>query len=189
MINNMVIILNELLKADPEATNKFFNLEVDVNKQVCDHPTIQVITDRRAVVQETEIGRLTGEDLDRYNQLRQDGATVDEALNTMSHTMRPQHDLMSKPDSISTCWQCGGHRYGAGQYCDKCRARRRNAPERTGDTGVLRPLGLLNGLLQHSLAPAAKVIVMMMDDDSEEITGFTTGTLANGEVTPDAPKN
>lgn len=45
-IENAVRVLNELLEADPEATNKFFHLGVEVNKQVCDHPTIQVRTDR-----------------------------------------------------------------------------------------------------------------------------------------------
>lgn len=46
MIENAVKVLNELLEADPDATNKFFNLGVTVNKQVCDHPTIQVYGDK-----------------------------------------------------------------------------------------------------------------------------------------------
>jgi len=97
MIENMVKILNELLEADPKAADGFFRLGIDVNKQVCDHPTIQV--------------------------------------------------LMDSDQS---------------------------------DTGVLRPLGLLNGLLEGD-----RVIVMMMDD-AGEITGFTAGTLTDGKVTPDA---
>lgn len=107
MIENMVRVLNELLEADPKAANEFFNLRVAINKQVCDHPTIQVLADR------------------------------------------------TEPDSAQT-----------------------------GDTGVLRPLGLLNGLLQGD-----RVIVMMMNASETEITGFTTGTLTDGMVAPDAPPN
>ncbi len=43
MIKNAVKVLNELLEADPKATNIFFKWQITVNTQVCDHPTIQVI--------------------------------------------------------------------------------------------------------------------------------------------------
>lgn len=46
MIEDAVKVLNELLKADPGATNEFFRLGVTVNTIVCDHPTIQVSGDR-----------------------------------------------------------------------------------------------------------------------------------------------
>lgn len=42
-----VRVLNELLAADPIATNTFFNLTVPVNQDVCEHPTIQVIAEGR----------------------------------------------------------------------------------------------------------------------------------------------
>lgn len=96
MIENAVKVLNELLAADPEATNEFFHLGVMVNKVVCDHPTIQV---------------------------------------------RGHSDEDSE--------------------------------------GTLRPLGLLNGVLQGG----NRVIVMHMDDSGSTITKFSIGTLENGKVT------
>lgn len=47
MIENVVKVLNELLEADPGATNEFFRLSVTVNTLVCGHPTIQVLADRK----------------------------------------------------------------------------------------------------------------------------------------------
>ncbi len=47
MIENAVKVLNELLKADPGATNEFFCLRTMVNTLVCDHPTIQVLADKK----------------------------------------------------------------------------------------------------------------------------------------------
>lgn len=41
-IERAVKVLNELLVADPDATNELFKFAVIVNKTVCDHPTIQV---------------------------------------------------------------------------------------------------------------------------------------------------
>lgn len=101
MIENMVKILNELLEADPDATNKFFNLGVTVNKQVCDHPTIQV----------------------------------------------------------------------------RCSPNENETPNIS--EGTLRPLGLINGLIQED----NQIIVMIMDMPSEKtITKFVIGTLNNGKV-------
>jgi len=99
MIDNMVKTLNELLEADPLAAGELFHLSVSVNKQVCDHPTIQV---------------------------------------------------------------------------------------REGSRRHLSLLGLLNGMLGGD-----RVIVMMTGggetaNDAGEIIGFTTGTLKDGKVTPDA---
>lgn len=101
MIENAVKVLNELLVADSKATNEFFNLGVTVNKEVCDHPTIQVRGDR------------------------------------------------TKMDSVQT-----------------------------DSEGILRPLGLLNGLIQED----NRVIVMMMDASETTITGFTIGILEDGKV-------
>ena len=47
MIENAVKVLNELLEADPEATNEFFRLKTIVNTLVCDHPTIQVLAEEK----------------------------------------------------------------------------------------------------------------------------------------------
>ncbi len=98
MIENAVGVLNELLTADPEATNEFFRLSVTVNKDVCDHPTIQV----------RSIGN-------------------------------------------------------------------------TDSEGTLRPLGLLNGVIQDG----NRVIVMHTDDSGTTIIRFSAGTLEDGKVTVD----
>jgi len=98
MIENAVRVLNELLAADPKATGEFFQLGVTVNREVCDHPTIQV---------------------------------------------------RGEPDSAE---------------------------------GVLRPLGLLNGLFQEG----GRVIVMHTDPETTTIVGFSIGILdESGTVTPE----
>ncbi len=101
-IENVAKVLNELLEADPKATNEFFNLGVIVNKAVCDHPTIQVRGDR------------------------------------------------TLPDSAQEA-----------------------------SDGTLRPLGLLNGVVQEG----NKVVVMHMNASGTEITGFAIATLEDGRVT------
>lgn len=97
MIENAVRVLNELLVADPGATNEFFRLNTMVNTRVCDHPTIQVLSGNQ------------GE--------------------------KPVY-------------------------------------------GILRPLGLINGLFQED----NKVVVMIEDESTSRITGFVVGTLENGKV-------
>lgn len=47
-IENAMRVLNELLKLDPTATAELFGLSVQVNRPVCDHPTIQVRGERDA---------------------------------------------------------------------------------------------------------------------------------------------
>lgn len=90
MIKNVVRILNELLTIDPKAINKFFKLGVSVNQNICDHPTVQILS-----------------------------------------------------------------------------------------TNTMRPLGLLNGLIQED----DQIIVMIMDMPSEKtIVKFTIGTLNKGKV-------
>lgn len=42
VIEHTIKVLNELLQADPKATNQLFAFGVPVNAQVCSHPTIQV---------------------------------------------------------------------------------------------------------------------------------------------------
>jgi len=100
-LSSMVEILNELLDADPKATNKLFGLHVNINRKVYDHPTIQV------------------------------------------------NAYQNKADSDQT------------------------------NIGSLGVLGLLNGMLC-----GGRVIIMMTDDLSGKITGFTTGTVLDGKVTP-----
>lgn len=96
MIENAVRVLNELLEADPGATNEFFCLGTVVNTLVCDHPTIQVWADKKLP-----------------------------------------------------------------------------APY-----GVLRPLGLINGLLMED----NRVIIMVMDDSGTKIIKFAIGILEDGKV-------
>ena len=96
MIENAVKVLNELLEADPGATNEFFRLGVTVNTVVCDHPTIQVRADK------------------------------------------------THPPLF----------------------------------GTLRPLGLINGLLQED----DKVIVMVMNDFKTTIAKFVIGVIEDGKV-------
>lgn len=93
-IEHAVRVLNELLAADPDATNELFRLEVTVNQRVCDHPTIQVGGDPAEIV------------------------------------------------------------------------------------GTLRPLGLINGLVQDG----NKVVVMVTDDPSTTIIRFVVGILEDGRV-------
>ncbi len=95
MIENAVKTLNELLEADPGATNEFFLKETIVNISVCEHPTIQVRT----------------------------------------QNLNPLY-------------------------------------------GVLRPLGLINGLF----AEGNRIIIMKMNDSATEIIEFCIGTLVNGKV-------
>ena len=58
MIENTVKVLNELLEADPKATNEFFRQRIVVNKSVCDHPTIRVLPARQRGKGEIQYGIL-----------------------------------------------------------------------------------------------------------------------------------
>ncbi len=46
-LERAVQILNDLLKADPIGIDILFNFRVEVNQQICDHPTVQVLSDSR----------------------------------------------------------------------------------------------------------------------------------------------